>query len=159
MLSPRPRDGSRRTRRGMSVHPWRNNLGTKSNQPATIQFWFDHKMLLFSSLSKSPNMRKFIEILSRCGIQRRGWSLAGRETSIMFSRLRSLAAKASAVPSASSICCQAGSTEKNPFKGSTEEEYSISHLFVRNKKDSLIRLWAEQDQGEYQLLNDGSLQV
>ena len=150
MLSPRPRDGSRRTRRGMSVHPWRNNIGTKSNQPATIQFWFDHKMLLFSSLSKSPNMKKFIEILSRCGIQRRGGSLPGRETFIMFSRLRSLAAKASAVPSASSICCQAGSTE---------EEYSISHLFVRNKKDSLIRLWAEQDQGEYHLLNDGSLQV
>ena len=144
MLSPRPRDGSRRTRRGMSVHPWRNNLGTESNQFATIQSRFDHKMLLFSSLSKSPNMKKFIEILSRCGIQRRGGSLPGRETFIMFSRLRSLAAKASAVPSASSICCQAGST---------------SHLFARNKKDSLIRLWAEQDQGEYHLLNDGSLQV
>ena len=42
---------------------------------------------------------------------------------------------------------------------SSLKESQLFLSFCRNKKDSLVRLWAEQDQGEYRLQKDGSLQV
>ena len=39
------------------------------------------------------------------------------------------------------------------------KESQLFVSFCRNKKDSLVRLWAEQDRGKYRLQKDGSLQV
>ena len=40
-----------------------------------------------------------------------------------------------------------------------EKEHKSKSPFFRNSKDSLVRQWAEQKQGEYRLQKDGSLQV
>ena len=101
---------------------------------------------------KSPTLRVLSRIspffYSKCGIQTRCVCSTGRGTDIISLRLRSAVVKASAVPS---LCY---------FKFcllSKKVSYILS--FSRNKKDSLVRLWAEQDQGEYRLQKDGSLQV
>ena len=84
---------------------------------------------------------------SKCGIQTRCVRSTGRGTDIISLRLRSKAARASAVPSL---------YFSSPV---LSKRKSFLSILCRNKKDSLVRLWAEQDQGKYRLQKDGSLQV
>ena len=101
---------------------------------------------------KSPTLRVLSCVspffYSKYGIQTRCVCSTGRGTDIISLRLRSAVVKASAVPS---LCY---------FKFCLlSKKVSYFPPFCRNKKDSLVRLWAEQDQGEYRLQKDGSLQV
>ena len=124
---------------------------------------------------------------SRFGTQRRIGCLTGRGTGITSCRLLSLAAKASTVQSLSSssyFCSHLMKSLEPQVHCALEDQpgilswrlhspatfiylssHQISEALIsnsdifRNRKDSLVRLWAEQDQGEYKLQKDGSLLV